>query len=503
MQDDIDAGTLFAVYEWLERQVGARWLWPGELGTQVPRTAALLSGEWQVEKKLPLIHTRLRTGFGQPLWDDQAAYKRFQNDTNVWLRRHRFARSVSLEYPHGFTNYWQRYGATHPEYFALRPDGKRGPFDDRVDLVQMCVSNSGLHQQIIENWLEQRRIDPTRLWINGTENDKRAEDPSCTCPVCTSWDVPGSGTLADRYARFWLALQTAGRRYDPSATVIALAYAGYTKPPVATKLNDHVIVGIVPLTVYPRDEKSKEAYHQLWNGWAKTGARLFLRPNYFLEGYCMPYIFAEQFGEDFKFAAEHNMIATDFDSLTGMWGVQGPNLYLLGRLNEDPKLDVKAVLDEYYSGFGPAAPQVRAYFDYWKNVTLKMDNHWYKTAQGGWSTLSFSGDQLYTPERFAAGARLLEAAKRAAQSNPTAAKRVHYLSLWLENARLSMATLAAFHATQHQPQNENLATALTQAENRMEKFRKNNADDLQLNIGFVHQLEMWAGWRPRPAGMPH
>lgn len=33
-----DVGTLFGVYEFLERYLGVRWLWPGDLGTYVPRS---------------------------------------------------------------------------------------------------------------------------------------------------------------------------------------------------------------------------------------------------------------------------------------------------------------------------------------------------------------------------------------------------------------------------------------------------------------------------------
>ena len=35
---DTSAGTLWGVYEWLDRDLGVRWLWPGELGTYVPKT---------------------------------------------------------------------------------------------------------------------------------------------------------------------------------------------------------------------------------------------------------------------------------------------------------------------------------------------------------------------------------------------------------------------------------------------------------------------------------
>ena len=37
------AGTLWGVYEWLDRNLGVRWLWPGELGTHVPKTKTVIT----------------------------------------------------------------------------------------------------------------------------------------------------------------------------------------------------------------------------------------------------------------------------------------------------------------------------------------------------------------------------------------------------------------------------------------------------------------------------
>lgn len=40
-QDNPNAGTLFGVYEFLERFLGVRWLWPGKLGTYIPKTGSV------------------------------------------------------------------------------------------------------------------------------------------------------------------------------------------------------------------------------------------------------------------------------------------------------------------------------------------------------------------------------------------------------------------------------------------------------------------------------
>lgn len=388
--DSNSMGSLFAVYHWLDTRLGAKWLWPGDVGTVVPKTSNIDGGPPGKEThKSPLLHTKLRYG-GGPIfgaWQGVMTAKereKFLFDTAVWLRRHRFARPTSFEYGHGFNHYWHRFGAKHPDWFALGPDGKRGPVDGAEELVQMCVSSPGLHDTIIADWLEQRKRDVSLPWINGAENDKRAEDPSCHCEICRAWDPKNNRTLgqndpflfdskaeketvianpslSDRYAKFWLALQAKGRKYDDKATVVGYAYADYSEPPLETKLNERILVWIVPPYVYPLNKAEQDRFEALWKGWAKTGARLVLRPNYTLMGAGLPYVYARQFGKDFQYAAKHGLIGTDFDSLTSMWGVQGPNLYMLGRLSEKPEMDIEAVLNEYYSGFGAAAPFAREY----------------------------------------------------------------------------------------------------------------------------------------------
>ena len=83
---------------------------------------------------------------------------------------------------------------------------------------------------------------------------------------------------------------------------------------------------------------------QQWDGWRNTGARMFLRTNHLLDGYCMPFVFAHQFADEFQHAMRNGMVATDFDSLTGQWAAQGPNLYTAARLHVRPEAPVDEVL---------------------------------------------------------------------------------------------------------------------------------------------------------------
>lgn len=521
LDDGVSMGTLFAVYDWLEHQVGVKWLWPGELGTFVPKTAILCGGAAGAATVIPaLIHSRPRLNAWRGM--DPALKPQYIWDNSVWLRRQRFVRGMSFEYREAFLDYWTRFGATHPEYFALRPDGIRAPFSlKRIDLVQMCVSNdglpsnTGLHAQIIADWQTQIKEHPSLPWINGCENDKTAQDPSCTCEHCRAWDPPNSPllpnqekrkaaigdtsdvpmvSLSDRYAKFWLALQKEGEKHDPNATVFGLAYADYTQPPVATKLNDRIIVGIVAPNAFPLSADEMNDFKTLWNGWAKTGARLFLRPNFFLTGYCMPYIYAKQFGELYKYVASHNMIADDYDSLLCMWGVQDPNYYMMGRLNVDPTQDVDDVMNQYYAGFGPAAKQVEKYFSYWESITAQCTTAVRNKMTGGWATISTGGDMVFTPETFVTGRALLQDAKTASAGDAEASQRVAYLDMWLQHADLCMQALVAYHALQKKPADKELQAAMAQTKNAVDEFRKVHAAEI-VNVGVLRQVEVWSGWR--------
>ncbi|MBE2204630.1 MAG: DUF4838 domain-containing protein [Chthoniobacterales bacterium] len=523
--DAAPLGTLFAVYQWLDSQLGVRWLWPGETGTFVPKKSEITEPGSRRDSHTPaLLHSRLRYANGHVFghWKDVLSpeeWDKFVNDTATWLRRHRFARNTSLEYGHGYTKYWKRFGAEHPEWFAQQPGGKRGPIDNATELVQLCVSNPGLQDQILKDWQTQRNTRPTLPWINGIENDRRREDPPCHCPKCRSWDVssqpageggslffvdsktPGQPALedrrlSDRYARFWMELLARGKKIDPDATVFGYAYADYSEPPLQTKLNEDVIVGIVPPFTYPVPERDRKRFEKLWDGWAATGCRMVLRPNYTLSGAALPYLYPRQFAADFNHAAEHGLVATDFDSLTSMWGTQGPNLYVIGRLNEDPTRNVEAILDEYYGTFGKAGPFVRDYFDHWEKITSER-----VTPEFGknipdfmWTGLYLNANQIYRTEDLAHAHNLLTQAAAAVAPDSDEAARVAFLQKGLKHTRLSLAAVAAFQNSKAAPDDAERKTEMIRKIAELDAFRATIVSDHVVDLVFLNFLEERAGF---------
>jgi hypothetical protein len=252
----------------------------------------------------------------------------------------------------------------------------------------------------------------------------------------------GSRFVSDRYAKFWLGVQQAAAKTNPDATVIGYVYFNYFQAPTSgVKLNDHILLGYCPSGgFFPRSAEEHEWMKQQWTGWRDTGARPFLRTNHLLDGYCMPYIFAHQFADEFHHAASNGMVGTDFDSLTGHWATQGPNLYVAVRLQDHPEASADEVLAEYYAAFGAAAPQVKAYFEYWEDYTTTSRERMLKTMEetqtSRWRTWAKAAHLVYPPACFDPADALLAEAAKAAAADKNASERVVFLKLGLTHAKL-------------------------------------------------------------------
>ena len=454
------AGTLWGVYEWLERELHARWLWPGETGTYVPMTAVVTAHD--INDTIPphFFQRKLRPGLGfdsdhPALGFTQAAAEQYQHDQTVFLRRHRMGRSFAFGYGHAFVDWWKKDGKAHPEWFQLRENGQRGP-TKAAGRFSMCVSNADLQREIVSRWAARRgKASGTPSFVNACENDILG---LCTCESCRALDgqapadylkfysptskMNGSRFVSDRYAHFWLSLQEQAARIDPEANVIGYVYFNYFQAPVTgIKLNPHILLGYCPSGgFFPRSDEEHEWMKRQWDGWADTGARLFMRTNHLLDGYCMPYIFVHQFADEFHHAVGHGMVATDYDSLTGHWATQGPNLYVAARLHTRPEASADELLNEYYAAFGKAAPLVKECFGYWETYTTGQREHLARVMEEAkasrWRSWATVAHLVYPDECFAPAEALLDRAAQAVADDSGSAARVTFLRQGLDHAKL-------------------------------------------------------------------
>lgn len=481
--DNTFSGTLWGVYEVLERGLGVRWLWPGDVGTYVPKAKTLALGPYDETVAPRFVHRVLRPSISPkhpPNGDLRLAFteaerERYAHEQTVFLRRHRMGNSAGTYFVertagsgHSFEGWWERYGQEHPDWFQLNPDGRRGPANpSKPKSVSMCVSNAELQQKLVELWKEERAQHPGEpLNIGIGENDTSG---ACCCPNCLAWDGPPpdlSGLppglersytptqASNRYARFLKAVQSLAAETDPEVKVHFYAFENYFwAPSPDITLNKNVVIGFVPwfrwAGWFPRTNEEHEWIKQQWLGWQRSGASVYYRPNWFLDGWSMPHIYPHQFADAFQFYAKNGMIGTDFDSLMGQWAAQGPNLYLLARIHVRPDAPVDTLLDEFYSAFGPAKDAVHEYFQYWEDYSTKNRERAadsIKTRREGkfrrYAMYALVADELYPPEVFEPAQAILDRASTTVRVNTGSeyAQRVAFLQEGLNHARICIET---------------------------------------------------------------
>jgi Domain of unknown function (DUF4838) len=485
------------------------WLWPGKLGEVIPKAKDILLAPADAEVQ-PL------------LWFKEWRGGRAEGE-RVWLRRQRFGRSKRPGYGHSFGKYWERFSETHPEFFAMLPDGTRRlePHSDGPDWNHMCVSEPGLWKQVLDDW----KAKGSPEYLNICENDGWA---GCACARCLAWDEPdpenpvpfdkrleaakdkfehggGSwqlqfGSLSDRYAKFWKAVTDEAVKIRPDVTVISYAYDNYRKPPVKATLSPNVLLGFVPDAVFPYSKVESDLFRKEWLGWEKTGAKMFLRPNFTSQEPNFPAFYAHPMGEDLKFAMAHGVKGMDFDSLEGQYSAQGPTLYVLPKMLNHPNSSVDDALDEFYSAFGAAKPSVKAYFEVWESVypQYMFDDYQHKlrSTKGKYGAGTYGpfytlAPDIFTPEVMAKAGALLEQARTQAARDATAQARVEWLGKGFQHSQLILATEKAY---EHGVDTGDMSQ-LKPAYQALADFRTANADYDKANFAgvTVHSERPWKG----------
>jgi len=137
-----DLGTVFGVYELIERYFDVRWFMPGELGEHVPRSKTLYIGN---------VHLIFKPSF-RVRWVGTGEWSLRQR-MNAYVKAG--GRNVGINWKWHFHTFIklippEKYYAEHPEYFAL-VDGKRTVTNSKSHGNQLCTSNPNVIREVAAN----------------------------------------------------------------------------------------------------------------------------------------------------------------------------------------------------------------------------------------------------------------------------------------------------------------------------------------------------------------
>ena len=368
-------GTLFAVSLFLEKELGVKWLWPGEGGIEfTPRTKIKLpaSKEASFESRLLMSTIRNYAAYGaginyqkalgytpKPLRDPEMRYlARSHEERADWKLRNRLQSRAHFKYGHAYTKWWDRFSKTHPEYLNWNEERKERGYTRNAgrNFIKLCVSNEAVVDQIVADWC----AEGTNRYLNVCENDS---GNFCQCANCRALDVPRPEDkrdldhLTDRYCDFWNRIAAKARAIRPDVMLVTYAYARYRLPPRRERIKypDNMLFGFVPSLM-----DDSEAMLREWQ--ARGMKHYFLRPNYHHFSGTVPRGMERVLFDDFQRNLRSGMVGVDYDA-PATRPILNFEYYVTARMVADPDATFDEIAADFYSGFGPAAADMKAYFE--------------------------------------------------------------------------------------------------------------------------------------------
>lgn len=179
-------GTEFGVCEFLERDVGVRWLMPGADGDDVPghKTIEVPLGEVRQE---PVFFSRLFSGLS--------------GGQSVWARRNRMHGRV--EFHHNLQRLFapETYAKTHPEFYPIRKGQRYIPPDSETHGWQPCFSAEGIVEEAVESICRyfDKHPEATSYSLGVVDSSGHCECEKCQALDTGQKDFLGYRDCSDRY----------------------------------------------------------------------------------------------------------------------------------------------------------------------------------------------------------------------------------------------------------------------------------------------------------------
>ena len=370
--------TEFAVYGFLEKNLGVVWPMPGDDNIVAPRADRVrMPVGWSWSYSPPLKSGFMRGGSNKKGGKDEheqllpKELRRTQEQIDAdnlaiwrWRLRNKMFMCVQLPFGHAFTKWNDLYYDTHPEYLALQANGERGTSKKGSPLangMKLCVSNEAVVDRIVENYV---KAGKPKYW-NVCPNDGYA---FCRCEKCKALDCPLTDderdlkmsqkvNLSDRYVNFWNRIAKKLVAIRPDVMINTYAYSCYRDPPRRERIAypDNMCFGMVPSQ---EDDNLKQI-----RDWKARGMKHFrLRPNYLCYSGWIPRGYERFFFENFKMNLREGMIGTDYDGRP-RGEVTAFECYALIRVHQDTEVSFEQVEREFLSQYGKAAPKMKEYYD--------------------------------------------------------------------------------------------------------------------------------------------
>jgi Domain of unknown function (DUF4838)/Carbohydrate family 9 binding domain-like len=379
-----ERGTLFGVYDFLERIVGVRFYFPGKIGTVVPAHKNLKTGKIDVVY-YPDFTTRKYSMYSGKWYEGNNRDKYVHPGKNLNLYRLRMETRY-IPNCHGLSRlgFLNRFGKSNPEYFALMTSGKRHNNPGLAHPGQLCY-NSKVRDEIAKDavaFLSGKSAKSRRIMTKwGAVWDQSGFQPGyfnvmpqdgmypCRCAKCIKYFDGGDQAMSEFIWEFTADIANRVKKKDIPGKLTMMAYGQYRPVPKTVDIPDNVMV--MTAVRGPWNEhltKLRDHEVKLIKDWVKKcgGEKTWLW-NYAnkygkLEIPGLPACTPQAIGSYYKRVAP-DIFGAYMQSGTDNYIFNHMNLYVFSKVCWDNNTDVDALLKEYYKKmYGPAAPVMEKIF---------------------------------------------------------------------------------------------------------------------------------------------
>ena len=470
--------TLFGVYEFLERYVGCRFYFPGELGEIVPRKESVAVPDLNETCAPAWTERSISSNHGS--WFDPSvkAVEEFRKERNRLRMETRQLPCCHGQYKAKIP---QRFGKTHPEYFYLNPKGEREIFDTEEKPysrnAHLCYT-SDVWEEIYKDARSYfRGEDPKvrgmlvgkapkyksewgrqascRLYYDIMPHDGMRE---CMCPRCQATFAKAKDRANYANETVWGWTATIAQRLKDEGLkgyVTQMAYHPYKNVPDIA-LPDNVIVTVCNNGGWVRGGRGEEDI-ALIKAWVNKVGKVKLYNNtgkFSCNNTDIPNVPSTT---PFATAAFYNRVSpyirgAYFSGPADRFLYTAMNYYCFSRIAWYGKADIPAIMDEHYRlMYGAAAEPMKEFF-------AIIERKWMKEIIGNVVETSLGTvhitpsefriwTELYTEKTIAPMAALIKKAEAAVPAGSLEARRValirqEYLDAMLSSTRAYNAGLS-------------------------------------------------------------
>ena len=356
-----DWGTEIAVYDFLERVCGVRWLLPGPLGEVVPEAKDILVGELD-RVETPSFRSRSMSGI-----QVNAPGRETAREARTWMKRNRLRERYKFHHNLGKIFRQSKYGKEHPEYFPFIGGKRVVPRSDRKPSGwQVCYSNPDVLKISVDTARDYFDRFPVAVGFSLGQNDCWG---FCQCDGClkmngaVSYDACGKRNYSPICFKFMNMACEELEKTHPGKKLGCLIYGSGTRTPPPFKLHPNV-VGYIPndrsrFAFDPGFRKEEQEYLEAWSQKADT---LGIYEWHYGNGFLVPRLQLKSTQAMLKFGYSKGVKAYYAEEYPN-WGLEGPKTYITARLLWDVDANVEALLDDFCEKFfEDAARPMRRYY---------------------------------------------------------------------------------------------------------------------------------------------